>query len=278
MIKINEKLTIFHDDNGTFVDGSNYLCSYTKDSANIDYDGDEDYMYIGFYKPINCLYIDFIKANNQALTLTTEYYNGTEFTDLHLLHDDTNFMQRSGFLSWARNQENETATTVNGVELFWYRFNLIGAVHQFDVNGINIVFADDNDLKREFWEINQFLPDGKQSFISIHEACRDEIIQTLNQKASNVTDATTGWEKDISAFDLLEVSQVKLASTYLALSKIMMNVSDRVDDIYMDKSSIYRSKYNDIINNMTINIDHDDDGLYDRKERNIFNYGTIKRV
>ena len=279
MINTNEKLTILHSDNGVFVDGSAFMASYSRDSANIDYEYTEDFMFIGFYKPINALYFDFVKASNQNdLTLLIDYWNGTEFTSLPSFYDDTAVMTRSGFVTWDRNIDNEAKTTVNGIEQYWYRFNIDGITHAFEVNGINIVFSDDTDLKREFFEIDQFLPAGQSSHIMTHEAARDEIIQALNQKSGQIIDGNTGWEKNISAFDLLNVGQIKLASTYLVLSKIFLNVSDEVDDLYMEKSEIYRSRYNDIINNVTLEIDHDDDGKYDRIERNTFSYGLIKRL
>lgn len=278
MINTNERLTILHSDNGVFVDGSANMASFSRDSAVIDYEHTEDSMYIGFYKPINALYFDFIKASNQMLTLEIRYFNGTEFAALPSFIDDTAVMTRSGFVAWERNLSDEAKTTVNGIELYWYKFDLIGSTHQFEVNGINIVFSDDTDLKREFFEVNQFLPAGQSSHIMTHEAARDEIIQALNQKSEQIIDGNTGWEKNISAFDLLNVGQIKLASTYLVLSKIFLNVSDEVDDLYMEKSKIYRSKYNDIINNVTLEIDHDDDGKYDRIERNTFSYGLIKRL
>lgn len=84
---------------------------------------------------------------------------------------------------------------------------------------------------------------------------------------------------DLSGFDLLDISEVKLASTYLVLSMVMMNVSDDTEDIYMEKHSHYQDKYNKIINVMTLRIDLDDDGLDDGDSEKVnLNYGFIKRL
>ena len=69
-----------------------------------------------------------------------------------------------------------------------------------------------------------------------------------------------------------------MSRVYLVLSKIMMNVSDQVDDLYMQKSQMYASKYNQIINAMDLSVDKDDDGLNDSGEREKFGYGFVKRL
>ena len=278
MINTNEKLTILHDDNGTFVDFSNVLSSYMRDTASISFDASQDYIYIGFYKPINCLYFDFVTPVSSELILSLDYYNGSGFSSLVGLHDETRTITRSGFVKWNRNQTNETKTTINSTELFWYRLNVATLNQTIVINGVNVVLSDDNDLKRELFEIENYLPSGQNSFIATHEAARDQIVQALNQKAYKINDATTGYIKDITVFDLLETQELKLASTYLVLEKIMMNVSDEVDDLFMVKSQYYRKKYNDIINNFTLSIDVDDDGIKDKDERQVFNYGRIVRL
>ena len=64
----------------------------------------------------------------------------------------------------------------------------------------------------------------------------------------------------------------------MVLSYIFMSVSDQVDDQYLQKSKIYRNMYDKIINVMNIKIDEDDDGKYDKQERNAINYGFISRI
>jgi hypothetical protein len=282
MIKKNERLDILHDDNGSFVDFTKELSRFKRGTASISYVAAEDSLYIGFYKPINCFYVDLTTANTNDVSLTLEYFNGS-FNAPDGLIDDTDGFQRSGFVMWERNQKNtsgdldEIKTTINSVEKYWYKLDFSGDTSAMVVNAINILFSTDEDLKNELYEINQYLPSGEGTHLLTHVACRDEIIQTLNLQGKTKDNNETGWKEDISAFDLLDISEVRLASTYLALAKIMFNVSDQIDDSYLQKSQIYRSKYNDIINQMTIRVDHNDDGLYDRPERENVIRGTIRR-
>lgn len=284
MIKTNEKLSILYDDNGVFTDYSKQLSNYSRGSATITYISAEDIIYVGFKKPINQFYVDITTLNINAVDLSLKYYDGSSYVEPDGLYDDTDGFTRSGFIRWDRNQKNasdeldEAVSTVNTQEKYWYKITLSGDSSEFILNGINVVFCDDEDLKRELFEIDQYLPSGQSSHILTLEACRDEIVQSLNLYGKSKKDATTERESDISVFDLLDFSEVKLASTYLALAKIMMNVSDQVDDAYLQKSQMYRSKYNDILSNMSIRIDADDDGIDDKIERENQYYGVVKRI
>ena len=224
MININEKLTILHDDNGVFTDYSTECASFNRDEATFAYDFNEDFVYIGFYKPINTFYADVSKSSHSDETLTVSYYNGSSFTPVSGFYDDTTGFLRAGFVRWDRGQADEAKTTVNGTELYWYRVLVNGSVHNFTVTGLNILFSDDEDLKRVFFEYNKFLPEGQSTHVLAHEAARDEIIQQLNIMGKEKYIESTSTFKDITAFDLLDISEVKLASTYLVLSNIFMNL------------------------------------------------------
>lgn len=266
MIKVNEKLTVLHDDNSSFADYSNEMVDYSRGTASVTYVAAEDSIYVGFEKPISVFYIEMGTVNTTSPSLTLKYYNGTSFTDVDGLHDDTNGLKRSGFVRWDRNQTDEAKTTVNSVETYWYKMDLSIDSSAMVINGLNIVFSDDQDLKRELFEINRYLPSNESSHILSHVAARDEIIQELRADGKYKEDLSTGRLKDITAFDLLDISQVKLASTYLALSKIFFSVSDDSDDIYMEKHNRYRSLYNKSMKTMYLNIDEDNDGISDIEE------------
>lgn len=285
MIKLKEKLTILHDDNSVFNDLSNNLASFDRDTESLTFVSAEDSIYVGFYKPINCFYVHLGTANTNDVELSVQYYNGSAFTSVSGLHDDSKGFQRSGFVKWDRNLKDlndnldEAKTTVNSSEKYWYKLDLSGDSSAMVINGLNLVFCDDQDLKREVFEIldTNFLPSGETSHILTLEACKNQIIQDLNLLGKDKKDAVTGYTEGISAFDILDASEVNLASVNLALSKIFSNVQDQVDDLYMQKSEMYKGKYNKIINAMEIKVDADDDGKYDKEERDNIIRGRIIR-
>jgi hypothetical protein len=277
MIKINEKLTILHDDNSVYADLSNSLVGFDRDTASMTFVTAEDSIYVGFYKPINVFYTELGTVNTNANTMTVKYYNGTAFTACDGLYDDTKGLARSGFTRWGRGQATEAKTTINSVELFWYKIDLSVDSSAMVIDGMNIVFSDDQDLKRELFEISKYLPSGETSHILSHVSARDEIIQNLNIIGKIKIDSVSGWAEGITAFDLLDVSEVKLASTYLVLSKIMFAASDEVDDSYMIKSERYSKLSGNIINNIKLKVDRDDDGKVDQSENAVSFGGEIKR-
>ena len=277
MIKVSEKLTVLHDDNSSFTDHSPALIDYSRGTASFTFITAEDSIYIGFEKPINVFYVELSTANTNSTTLTLKYYNGTAFTGVDGLFDDSEALTRSGFVRWDRNQTDEAATTINSTELFWYKIDLAVDSSAIVIQGLNLVFSDDQDLKRELFEQDKFRPLGESSHILSHVAARDEIIQELRTDGRYKEDLNTGRLKDITVFDLLDISQVKLASTYLTLAKIMIAASDSVDDLYMQKHSLYRSVYNKAMKTMYINIDSDNDGISDTEEELVDNSARMIR-
>ena len=261
MLRTKNKLTILDDNNSVFSDYSNEALDYDRDTFTITLDSSTSYLYVGFYKPINTFYVELSTANTNAGSFTAQFYNGTTWTSLSGFHDETASLTRSGFMSWDRNQTDEAATTVNSTELFWYRFRPSVTHSATVVSGLNIVFADDNDLKREFFEISDFLPTGESSHILTHVAARDQVIQAIRQGGLYKTNNST--RKDITPFDIHDVGQIKLAATYLALYKIFSAVTDDPDDIYKAKADEYKSQYGLAVKTPYIDIDTDDDGILD---------------
>ena len=267
MLRIKNKLTVLHDDNGAFIDHSSAAIDYDRDSFSMALDQSQDYLYVGFYKPINVFYVELETANTNSGTLTGEYWNGTAWTSLEGFFDETASLERSGFMQWDRNQVDEEAVTVDSKELFWYRFRPSVTHSTTTFKGLNIVFADDQDLKKENFEVSEKLPSGESSHILTHVAARDEIIQWLRNNGHSKKDFNTGKLKDITAFDLLDLGQIKLAATYLAMSKILFAVSDEPGDIFQEKSREYRSLYKQAIKTFFLDIDNDDDGIQDTAEK-----------
>jgi len=233
---------------------------------------------IGFRKPICCIYVDFQTANTTEAGLIVEYYNGSTYVGVTSLIDETEGFTRSGFITWDRGMEGDSITEVNLESAHWYRIRSnVATLTETVIKGINIVFADDRDLKREYFEIDEFLPTGQVSHILTHVAARDEIIQYLRNSGGFTQSNTTGQLNDLTSFDLLDIGQIKLAATYLALSKIFLSVQDQTDDVHLEKSRHFRSLYNSAIKTFYLDIDQDDDGLDDESERLASSTGRLLR-
>ena len=266
MLRTKNKLTVLDDDNSSFSDYSVEALDFDRDTFTITLDSSTSYLYVGFEKPINTFYCELGTANTNAGVFTGEFYNGSTWATLSGLYDETASLTRSGFIQWDRNQTDEAATSVNSVEKFWYRFSPSVTHSATVIKGLNLIFADDTDLKREFFEVSDFLPSGETSFILTHVATRDHIIQVLRNSGRYKKDLG-GTKKDITVFDILDLGQIKLAATYLALSKIFSNVQDTETDMYRQKSIDYYSLYSMAEKNGFLTLDTDDDGITDDSER-----------
>lgn len=277
MIGLNEKLTVlYYDGVSTYTDYTSKMYDYTRDAQSITLASSET-LYVGFRKPLNIFYVELDTASTTDTSMSVKYYNGSAFAAVTGLTDETDAFQRSGFIQFDRNLTDEAATTINSSEMYWYELTVASDTSATVFKGINIVFSDDQDLKREVYEITRYVPTGENSHILSHAASRDHIIQQLRTDGRYKLDLSTGYLKDITAFDLLDASQVKMASTYLTLSKIYSNLSDEVEDMYFQKSQYYMALYNSAMQHFFLWIDNDDDGTLDVEERTQDISGAILR-
>lgn len=280
MLNPNTRLVILHDNNGTFADYTDVAHDFSRDTFTVDLSSTQDYLYIGFYKPISAIYVEFGAdgyANTVANTLTTQYYDGTTWKAIEGLHDDTQGFTRSGFIQWDRNQ-GETAssapdweeTTVNSIEQYWIRFRPSSSWNALtEITAINIVFSDDESLKNVFPLILEakFLQD-ETTHIRQHVAARDMIVQRFRNKDyyKSSSQVPTGEIKNITAWDLLDIDEVKQGATYLALANIFMNASDSPDDVWAQKSMYYKDLYEKQINIARLSLDANDNGTVQQAE------------
>lgn len=266
MLRIKNKLTVFDDANATFTDYSREALDYDRDTFTITLDSSTSYLYVGYYKPINTFYLELGTANANAGTLVGEYYNGTTWVAITNLYDESSSLTRSGFVQWDRGLTDEALVAINSVEKFFYRFRPSVTHSATVINGLNIVFSDDTDLKREFFEASNFLPSGETSHVLTHVAARDHIIQVLRNSGA-FKNTALGENKDITAFDIHDAGQIKLASTYLVLSKMFGAVMDDPDGLYKTKSDDYMTNFSMAIKAPFIDLDRNDDGINDASEK-----------
>ena len=271
MININSKLTVLMDDLGTFLDYSLESANYGKDSITLNIASITDHLYFGFEKPINSIYIDITTPNGASGSSTLEFYNGSTWQDVVNKNDDTLGLFRSGFIQWDRAQVDQDKNEVNSIEKYWYRLkpslDRIGLV----VSGISLIFSDDYELSLEQPYINdsEFLGD-EVSHIKTHAAVKREVLQKFRNKDYKKVDNVTGEIEDITVWDLHDIQEVKLASTYLALSKIYFQLSDSPEDTWAVKSKSYNDKFIKYIQIARVSLDKNDDGIIDTVENKPF--------
>lgn len=255
-----EDLSVLHDDNGTFIDNSKEALDYGRDSFVLDLVSANDFLYVGLYKPFKNIYAEMKVLNTNANTLTAEYWDGTSWSSLDNFFDMSRGMTRSGFITWTKNTA-WAKTSVNGDSMYWVRFKPSSDfLNTTEVQGLNIVFADDQDLKNEFSSISAYLTNlSLLSYITYHQSVRDDIIQELRNKGQAKISSSS--LSNITKWDILDVEELKRASVYGCLAKIFFELSDNIEDKWYQRYQDYYNKRNSAIELMFLSLDKNDDGI-----------------
>lgn len=267
MIDPLSKLTVLHDDDSTFVDYSDNACDYIRDEFSVGLDQADDYLYLGYFKPFGATFVALTMPNTNANTLNAEYYNGTSWVSLELTDESKGFT-RSGFLFW--DQTNMKEVSVNGKSKFYIRLRPSVTHSATTYRGINILFADDNALKQEFSEIDNetLLPAGESSHLNRHVGARNMILQMLRNKGILKQSSGSTSVKDLTAFDILKLEQVRQAAVMLTLSNIFFMLSDSREDTWWAKYEEYQDKFEESFELLLLAIDTNDNGQEDVEETN----------
>lgn len=260
MIDNKSKLEVFHDDNGSFVNLKESAADYIRDPFNLELVSAEDYLYLGYFKPFNACYVALDTANANSNSFTAEYWDGSSWTSLDLTDESRGFT-RSGFLFWDRSAMK--STSVNGSEAYYVRLKPDSDHSAASVRGINLVFADDNSLKEEFFEIDNsnLLPSGESNHLVHHVAARNTIVQRLRNMGYLKSE-----NEDLTQWDLNDHFQIKQAAVMLALSKIFFLLSDSTEDTWWSKYMEYQKRYEEAFNLYVLSVDQDNDGQEDTGE------------
>jgi hypothetical protein len=264
MIDSRNKLVVIHDDNSVLSDLSLDAADYIRDNFSLELIASEDYLYLGFVRNFGACYIELTVPNTNTNTLQAEYWDGSTWQSLSI-QDESKGLTRSGFIQWDKSLLN--STTVNGEVAYYIRLKPSADQTLTTVRGINIVFSDDNRMKREFFEIDNsnLLPPGETSHITTHAAAKDMIIQQL-RNMGYIKEDSSAVESMVTAWDLHDMFEVREAATFLALSKIFFTLSDSVDDNWWQKYREYQAKFEESFRLARISFDLDNDGVVDTNE------------
>jgi hypothetical protein len=190
--------------------------------------------------------------------------------------DDTDSLERSGFVTWESVAEKKEMC---GTDQYWYRI-VVDAECTLTLGGISLLFCDTRDLLSEDPRIadSDYLR-GETSQIHALVAARDEIIQSLRNRGMLVVDQSTCRWKDLTSWDLINVEQVRNAAKWCAISIIYRNLSDSLNDTFWQRHQHFQKKCNDCLKTLTLlSVDENDDGeLTEAETQKSWRYGSMIR-
>ena len=253
------KLLTFID--ASFSDVSINLNNYDVDSLALSLSTGIDYLYFGLHKKFKNLFIE-VSAFTSSVDLIYEYYDGSIWKALDVI-DETNNLERSGFISWELPTDWGTAD-VDSNNLFFIR---VTATAVLELSGVNMLFSNDNDLREKYRNINDF-KGGDLSYVAYQQSSRKDILQEIKNSGNTKISSIDNRLEDLTIWDFLRPQQLRNASAYLCISKIFSGLSDSIEGKYYQLAMDNEKKYRSALNTFLLTIDKNDDGEEDSAEAN----------
>lgn len=268
---------VFYSDNAVFSDISIEMLSYGVDTTAFTFVASQDKFYFGRVKPFNAFYIEMGTANVNTSVMTVKYFDQTAaaFAAVTGLVDETKGLTRSGFVQWAPMSDTSSTswalTTINSVSLYWVEVTFSANLSASTLQGWNIVYSDDTDLKRIYDGVSNYFRSGTSSGILYHEQARKEIVNQLRRDGYwKVKQGSVGGDSlpaQHDEWDFHNIEEVNLWSTYLALSYLFDNLSTASDDNFARLAEKYYGKSQEQKQVYYLSIDKDNDGILDANEK-----------
>jgi hypothetical protein len=133
------------------------------------------------------------------------------------------------------------------------------------------LFSSDQDLKLHVHDILKYVPPGKNSFKHIHRRAQSIILDDLDQQEIWDTE-----DNRLTKDAILDTQQVKEWSTYLTLRLIYEDLSNAIDDVFIEKAREFKAR-EAAARKRFIELDLDGDGEADEDEGERVFEGTVVR-
>lgn len=240
MQDLNDKLTVLHTADGTaFENFSLAAFSFFKRQFSASAS-----IYIGFRKPVNSLYFGVSTGSPTNSTIGAEYWNGIAWTALPI-HDETGALAVSEFIRWVK-PIDQAASTVSNSTLYWVRFTLSVSAPVI-LSGIGPLLCSEDDLRNVDYNLDETSP---------------KILKAMVAARNLITK-----EMQVSAWDILNLPDISDAATFMSLSNIYFNQSDRDGDHFEALAKAYLARYNDLRPKLGIGVDANNNGQTDAGEK-----------
>jgi hypothetical protein len=204
----------------------------------------------------------FSIASDHDGDLAVLYYNGSSYVGVYGLEDLTGKLTSDGWVRWTKSSD-----LAKDGDYYKTKFVIgtFGSTATASIRFIGSIFAEDSDLKTEYPNIYDYLPQGDVSHIRFHVAAKDAIVQFFRAKGQKTT-STDGTKHQLDEFDFLDTTEMRQAGKYMALAKIFFFLSDGVDDKWYQKGKDFLTNATSSMEIYYLSIDHDRDAEPDTAE------------
>lgn len=175
------------------------------------------------------------------------------------------------FLDWqydtAGNQTIDLEITTNGAPVVVSK--VIEVLNPVDER----LFSSDLDIEQLEPGLLDFVKPGKNSFNDVHRQAQIAIMDEIYRNRILATDGSK-----LTALQVVDTAELKFWSLYMVLNKIFQGLSNKVDDVFANKSKYYASKEHEAMQ-MCMNqmrLDYNKDGTVEQTEQ--YDFRTVEMV
>jgi hypothetical protein len=237
-------------DGSIYTDISSYALDYGRDYFEFGLETN-NYLYFGRVKPFTATYVEMTAQTNFiSSTAVVEYYNGSTWSAVPNLNDDSRMLSRSGFIQFDL-PSDWAETTVGFHSRYFIRISpTVSTSSDMQLQGINILFSDDQDLNGVYPGVTNYRDSSELSFVLRHENSRNLIIQEIRNRGLRKEPMGSFGYDNYDAWDFLAIEEVRQWSIYLTLANIFSSLQSKEDGLYRQKfeeytelASIYKAAF-----------------------------------
>lgn len=119
----------------------------------------------------------------------------------------------------------------------------------------DFLWCTDQDLIQYEPDIRKWIVAGRNSFLNIHRQAQKSILEWLDRQGYE-----TVYKLKYTKFDVIDISEVREWSRFMALRMIFEGIKNSQDDLYAQKRATYESRELDARKRMILRIDTDGTG------------------
>lgn len=266
MLKQKNFPKVYIYDGSTYTEVSAYALNFGRDYLDAHLHTNH-FLYFGRVKPFDALYIEMgAQPNNVASTMAVEYYDGSAWVDVSNLSDDTLCFNRSGFVQFDKPEDWETVLVGSHTQYFIRIAPSVNTRNNMHIQGMNILFSDDQDLNGVYPGIISYLNNTETSFVLRHENSRNLIVQDIRNRGFTKKPAGISGYEQLDEWDFLRIEECKQWSVYLTLSNIFSSLQSNDSDMYKEKADDYQQKADLYKAAFYLTLDKNDNGKPDAVE------------
>ena len=213
--------------------------------------------YVGFKQKFCARYFAMGAVNSVASVVTVKYWDGSTWSAVKDLIDQTVGFTKSGFISWM-NEDDWTKKNISPItdedeELYWIQITVSVNLHaSTTLQAVLNLFCDDDLLAQYYPELisdSRWLPEDQTTFLSQYVAAKDLVVTRLKKGADPLI-------KDES--EIIDPNVVALAAVHAAAYIIRFPVAESDED--RAKLNSIREEMDNEINLISIAVDSDNSG------------------